>query len=259
MLFDVHRADLTVLIFHSVAADAQPVGAHRGEQIVVPAEQQRRTVRHSFQQLELRLEDVFPAAEHFNVRNTDRGDDPDRRPDGKGEVADFPEAAHSHLDDGGLVAGSEVEEGVRNADLVVLVALIFQSVVFCGKYCMDEFLGGGLADTAGHPDKRDLEPAAVGAADFDQRPLSVGDEDAAGGVGTRHAAFHHRGLGSVCKRLSGKVVPVERIATKTVPAQALRESVTTERTGASKLTLLPTAPAISESLICSTLFVLRLF
>ena len=110
------------------------------------------------------------------------------------------------------MAGSEVEEGVRNADLVVLVALVFQSVVFCGKHRMDEFLGGGLADTAGHSGKRDLEPAAVGAADFDQRPLSVGDDDAAGGIGARDAALHHRGLGSVCERLSGKVVPVERLA-----------------------------------------------
>ena len=48
----------------------------------------------------------------------------DGRTADRGELADLPADVHAHLEDGGLVLRPEPQDGQRQADLVVLVALV---------------------------------------------------------------------------------------------------------------------------------------
>ena len=85
--------------------------------------------------------------------------------------------ARPHLDDGNLVFLREAEEGLGHTHVVVEVALSGQHVILLRKYCLDQFLRGGLAVGAGDADDGDFETAAVFAGQVLERLQAVVDLD----------------------------------------------------------------------------------
>ena len=107
----------------------------------------------------------------------DRGHDADPRPGDAGQVGDLAADVHPHLEDGRLVLRAEAQERQRQADLVVLVALVAQRPEAAAEDGSDGLLGRGLGDAPGHADDQRIEPAAPAGGDRPERGQRVGDAD----------------------------------------------------------------------------------
>ena len=106
--------------------------------------------------------------------------------------------ACTHLDDGQFRLGSYLQQGKRNANVIVEIALRRGHPVLGGKDGADQFLGGGLAVGASQAKNRQMivsqTVAAMMARQRPQRVEAVGDGDDAGiAAGCRGAAVVHDG------------------------------------------------------------------
>ena len=150
---DFHRPHIGRLAVNAEPDRMQPVRQlGGGQQVIVGIEHQRRAVRQSVADLQLCFHNILAAAQVFQMAHTDLGDDTCRGPRGTDQAIDFPQCTHAHLHHRVLGGVVQAEQGVGQADLVVLVALGLEGVAECGKHRIAEFLGGGLAHTAGDAD-----------------------------------------------------------------------------------------------------------
>jgi hypothetical protein len=146
----------------------------------------------------------------------DRGHDADLGPADRGQLADLPADVHAHLEDGGLVIRTETKHGQRQADLVVLVALVLERDQLRGEDGRDRLLRRGLRDRARHADderveataprRRDGVEPAQRVRDLDDRGVDAVEGDAVRRVG------HDRGRRAVRQRRADERVAVRVLA-----------------------------------------------
>ena len=87
-------------------------------------------------------------------------DDAYLRPRYRRQLSDLAAHVHSHLQNHGLVLGTQTQDGQRQADFIVGVALALECHEALGQDGGDRFLGGGLGDAAGHADHERREASA---------------------------------------------------------------------------------------------------
>ncbi|EXI77992.1 MAG: hypothetical protein AW12_03079 [Candidatus Accumulibacter sp. BA-94] len=134
-----------------------------------------------------------------------------------GQIGDLARMIHPHLDDRGAMRRVQLEQGERQTDVVVEVALGGQhrAVESDLQDARDHLLGGGLAIAAGHRQQRQREAIAPVGRQRTQRQAGLGnpkqgqtsDQQAIGAV-----CRHHRGSGATRHRRGEVVVAVEMLA-----------------------------------------------
>ncbi len=146
------------------------------------------------------------------MRAADACDDRAVRPRGPRQLFDLAKALHAHLDYG--VAGFRVqaEQGVRHADLVILVALGFERLSERGKNRVAEFLRRRFAHAACHAHQKRVILAAVIRAHRDHRVQRVGRQHAPSGLHARHLVLRHNSRRARGQRSFREVVPVRALA-----------------------------------------------
>lgn len=159
----------------------------------------------------LGVEHALQRTETLKMGAADIGDQSAGRLDQIDQRADVAGMACSHLDDGNIMFGSETEERLWHADVVVEIAFGEEDIVTAGQNGGDEFLGGRLAIGAGDADDGNGEPAAMVAGQLLERLQTVVDEDAARIGGIRGVVHHGPGT-TLLQRGCGKTVAVERRA-----------------------------------------------
>ena len=127
---------------------------HPPDPLVVGIEDSDAVGRERLDELALRLLDSLDRPDPRQVNRLDRGDDADLRPPDPGQVGDLAADVHAHLEDGRLVVRPEPHDRQRQADLVVLVALVLEGHEIAREDRRDRLLRRGLGDAARSPRRR---------------------------------------------------------------------------------------------------------
>ena len=149
------------------------VPLQRGQQGVVSVEDQDPVPLHMGQQLTLGLKDILPAAQSLDMGVTDVGDNPHVRLHNAGQVVDLPEFVHAHLQHTHLVAGIQLQYRKRQADVVIVIPLGLEHLIFHAQHGGQHILGGGFAPAARHADERDGEAVFIPGSQTPQGLLGV--------------------------------------------------------------------------------------
>ena len=141
-------------------------GGHPPDPLVVGVEDRRAVGRQRLDELALgpldRVERADPAT---GGRGWTAVTTPIRGRADRGQLGDLAADVHAHLEDGGLVLRAEAQDGQRQADLVVLVALALERPEAAAQDRRDRVLRRGLGDGAGDADDERVEPAPPGRRD----------------------------------------------------------------------------------------------
>ncbi len=121
----------------------------RLEQRLVRGDDRDTSLRQRVDQLGLRAGDVLHRLDELEVHGPDVGDHPDIGSREPGEPGDLPEAAHPHLGDQELGLRLQPGQRQRDADLVVVVALVRDRPAMGRAECEEDVLRRGLAGRAG--------------------------------------------------------------------------------------------------------------
>ena len=146
------------------------------------------------------------------MRHADHRDNARRRPGAAGQPFDLARMIHAHLDDGVLGVFGQAEQGVRHADVVVLVALGLQRLAEGGQHSAAKFLRRRLADTAGDADHLRAEQHTVVGGHADHRPRAVGHDDGAVGGDAVNRVVRDDIFRTVFVRTGGKIVSIDTLA-----------------------------------------------
>jgi len=175
---DAHLAVGHRAVEHGAAGRAT---RHLADELVVAVEDRDPVGRERLDQLALRPRHAGDVADPLGVRTGDAGDDAHVRPTDRAEPRDLTEAAHAHLEDhhGGVVG--RVEDGGRQALVVVEASLVRPRRCGPGECGCGEILRARLADGAGDADDatrrvRASPPLAAPGAEAHQRVERVVDE-----------------------------------------------------------------------------------
>ncbi len=150
-----------------------------GQEDVVGIEDGDAVRRERGDQVGLLVGDGVAGAEVLDVGGAGGGDDGDVGRGDPGQGGDLAPVVHPHLDDGVFGIADDLEEGERDADVVVQVALGGDGAEFLAQHRGDHLLGAGLPAAAGDGDDPGHVGTAVGGAEFLQRDEGIGDGDEA--------------------------------------------------------------------------------
>ena len=167
----------------SVSTRACGVLAHPVDARVVGVEHRRAVARQRLDQLALAALDRVQRSGAREVRRAHRGDHADRGPRHGRQQRDVAGDVHAHLEHRDLVLGPQPQQRQRQADLVVLVALVAQHRPALGQRLGDLLLGGRLGQRSGDarrpaarsgratpPRPRAAPPASATATTLTRRP-----------------------------------------------------------------------------------------
>ena len=132
-----------------------------------------------------------------------------------GERLDVTWMAGAHLNDGDLVLGSEAQQRLGHAHIVVEVALGSHHIIFLGKDGTHQFLGRRLAVSAGDADDRDVKLASVFPGQVLEGLQGIGDKHhglVAMVVVIYLLVVDHGQGAALVERLGCKLVAVKRFA-----------------------------------------------
>ena len=153
-----------------------PLG-HPSNPLVIGIEDGRATRREGLDQLALLGLDRLDRADPGEMDRLDAGDDADPWPADPGEIGDVACDVHAHLEDERLICGGEAQDGQRQADLVVLVALVLERPIASRQDGRHGLLRRGLGEAPGDPDGERIEPPAPGGGEGVERRQRPGDPD----------------------------------------------------------------------------------
>ena len=137
--------------------------------------------RHARDDLGLGAGDVLARAEEPDMRGADLGDDAVGRLGDARERLDLPRAVHAHLEHEHLRVGGRRENGERQADEAVEVALGGVHAVGRGEQVAQDLLRGGLAHRSCDAHDRAAHARAVTLREALEKDLGV--------VGAEHGAL----------------------------------------------------------------------
>ena len=198
----------------AVILRGQPVafGGHVRQHLVLAGYEGAAAVRGQVvEQLALAAAHPLRAAEAFEVRTADVGQDAVVGLGDRGQQGDFAASAGSHLDHAEPCVAGHGEQRERHADVVVEVTARGVDLEAFGQHAAHQLLGRGLAVAARYGEYRDRQPAAVFACQLLQCPERVADQHhTVVGDGCRVV---HDGIGrAFFQRLRREAVAVERRA-----------------------------------------------
>ena len=133
--------------------------------------------RQKLEQLALGAGNLLLRAQQLDMRMSYVGDDADGRRADLAQPQNLPRAAHSHFQHHRRVCRCQSEDGVREADLVVVVRGAFQNAELRSQHGCDHLFGRCLADTARNPDDRSREAVAHKARHVAERVKRVQHDD----------------------------------------------------------------------------------
>ncbi len=134
------------------------------------------------------------------------------------QVVDLAGVVHAHLDHCRMMLRTQLEQGQRQSDVVVQVALgrqhtLGRAAEMCAQDRRAHFLDRGLAVAAGDAQERNRETAAPGGGELAQREARVIHRDQRqAGVGLGPDACDHGAGGPLGQHLAHVVVAVEALA-----------------------------------------------
>ena len=123
--------------------------------------------------------DGFQCAHAGQMRALGVGDDGHRRLRQPGQRGDFARMVHTHFNDGSAMTGAEPQQGQRQTDVIVEIALRGQhGVAESGTQdAGDHFLGRRLAIAAGDSDERQGEARTPGLRQQAERDACIGNDN----------------------------------------------------------------------------------
>ncbi len=170
-----HVAGPQAGVFREAEAEHSSPGqrCHRGHVGVIGVEDGGPVRGQALDGLRLGLRDRLDGAQALHVVRPNVHHDGDFWPRDLAQAADLPEAEHTGLEHGAFVPVRELEQGHREANLVVEVGLALEHRVLRGQQRGHQLLRRRLADAARYHDRLDVETGAPVSAKFPQSRLRV--------------------------------------------------------------------------------------
>ena len=209
---DDGRRDIRPAALQPVANHAQPGDLHLREQVVIIAEQQHRPVRQGVRQLQLGLENIFPGAEPFDVRNAHIGDNAHHGAGGIAEIPDLARRTHAHFHHRDLRLRGDAHQRFGRADLVILIAFGFDDAKGGSHDRRHHFLGGGFTYAAGNADDCGRHFAAVQRRDLQKGAQAAGNPKHPPGGGIIAVVLRHGRLSPCRQRRVDVIMAVHPLA-----------------------------------------------
>ena len=193
--------------YHLVAEAAAFVPQKR----LIAAENSRAALLQTLENLQLGLADALTRAEELDMRGADIGDNRQIRSGSRRHAGKLTEMVHAHLGYQHFSIPGHTHERQRQTNLIIQVAFCLLCAEALRENSIQQLLGGGLADRAGHADDLAAAHRAVAAREVKQRLRGVFN------VQRRHRillilAVAHHGGGAVLDRLADKIVRIKPLA-----------------------------------------------
>ena len=112
----------------------------RLQHIVVCSEDRNAVLFQVCRHFAFRLQNPFSAAQKFNMRHADIGNHADVRAHCLRNSVQLPEVVHAHFDDCRLMVLLYAENRQRHANLIVVIALCPQGIIFLRNHGCNQIL-----------------------------------------------------------------------------------------------------------------------
>ena len=211
-LFNLIRIKIS-FVFHAEPTNLLRQLALQGLQhIVVCIENRNAVLFQMCKHFAFRLQNPFSAAQKFNMRHADIRNHTDVRAHCLRNSVQLPEVVHAHFDDCRLMVLLNAENRQRHANLIVVIALCPQGIVFLRNHGCNHILCCCLADTPCHRNNGNIKQISVISRQIKQRLPRIGNQKHNRPIRGCHHLLRKAGSHAVCKALGQKIMPVTHLA-----------------------------------------------